>query len=429
MLQNVTADPPSNPASATLTTARAMLLVFLPFAGGYFLSYMVRSLNAVIAPQLIAEIGLTAGDLGLLTSAYFFTFAAFQLPLGVLLDRYGPRRVQSALLLVAALGALLFSMGGSREALMLGRGLIGLGFAGGLMSSFKAITLWFPEQRWPLVNGCFLAMGGLGAIFATRPVEFLLGYTDWRGIFLGACLVVVAVSSVIFLVVPEQPRSGTAMTLRRQLAGLGIVFRDRFFWRLLPVSSSTMGAGLAIQGLWAGPWLHDVAGFDRGQVAGTLFALTLGMTFGMVASGVIAEALGRLRISVFQVLCGGTLLFILLQGLFVFEVAVGAVWPWVAFGFLSNLAVLAYPLLSSHFDLRYSGTANTGLNVIVIGGAFGIQYGIGAIIDLWPQQPGGGFAPPAYAAAFGIMLALQVLTFLWVLVPGRRRARTTEAAS
>ncbi|MBI3992039.1 MAG: MFS transporter [Candidatus Lambdaproteobacteria bacterium] len=427
-MPNVTADPSSQPPSAALSTGRAVLLVFLPFAGGYFLSYMVRSLNAVIAPQLIGEIGLTAGDLGLLTSVYFITFGAFQLPLGVLLDRYGPRRVQSALLLLAALGALLFSLGHSRESLLVGRGLIGLGFAGGLMSSFKAITLWFPQQRWPLVNGCFLAMGGLGAIFATRPVEFLLGYTDWRGIFLGACVVVVAASSLIFLVVPEKPRSGPAVTLKRQVAGLGIVFRDRFFWRLMPISSSTMGTGLAVQGLWAGPWLHDVAGFDRGRVAGTLFALTVGMTVGMVGSGLITEALGRLRISVFQVLCGGTMLFILLQCMFVFELAVGAVWPWVAFGFLSNIAVLAYPLLSSHFDLRYSGTANTGLNVLVIGGAFGVQYGIGAIIDLWPPLPGGGFAPPAYAAAFGIILALQALTFLWVLVPEGRGSKADAKA-
>ena len=143
---------------------RLVAVVVLPFAGGYFLSYLYRSTNAIIAPQLVTEIGLSAGDLGLLTSAYFFAFAAVQLPLGVLLDRFGPRRVQSALLLFAALGAVVFAGGQNRETLAFGRALIGLGVAGSLMSSFKAITIWFPERRWPLINGCFMAMGGLGAV-------------------------------------------------------------------------------------------------------------------------------------------------------------------------------------------------------------------------------------------------------------------------
>ena len=159
--------------------------MFLPFAGGYYLSYLYRSVNAVIAEDLSADVGLSASDLGLLTSAYFVAFAAFQIPLGLLLDRYGARKVHGLLLLLAALGALGFALGDGLLQLWLARALIGLGVAGGLMAALKAITQWFPESRWPVVNGCFLAMGGLGAMSATAPVEALLQVTDWRGIFVG----------------------------------------------------------------------------------------------------------------------------------------------------------------------------------------------------------------------------------------------------
>ena len=148
-----------------------LLRVFIPFALGYFLSYLFRTVNAVIAPDLVRDIGVDPASLGLLTSAYFLTFAAFQLPLGVLLDRYGPRRVEAVLLLFAAAGAFAFARAETLNGLLLGRALIGLGVSACLMAAFKAYTLWFPKEKWPLVNGFQMAAGGLGALAATAPVE------------------------------------------------------------------------------------------------------------------------------------------------------------------------------------------------------------------------------------------------------------------
>ena len=158
--------------------------VFVPFALGYFLSYLYRVVNAVIAPDLVRDVGLDANHLGLLTSAYFLTFAAFQLPLGILLDRLGPRRTEAALLLIAAAGAFVFASAESAAGLIAGRALIGLGVSACLMAAFKAFVVWFPSQRLPLVNGCQMAAGGLGALAATAPVEAALAFTDWRGVFL-----------------------------------------------------------------------------------------------------------------------------------------------------------------------------------------------------------------------------------------------------
>ena len=240
----------------------AILLVFLPFAGGYFLSYVYRTVNAVIAGRLVADLSLDASDLGLLTATYFLTFAAFQIPLGLLLDRFGPRRVQSFLLLFAAFGAALFAFAPSLGLLTVGRAFIGLGVSGALMASFKAITLWFPKARWPLVNGCFLASGGLGAIGATVPVELLLGATDWRGLFAGLSLATALIALLIFKVVPEKGEVGQAHSLQEAVSGLLEIYSNRFVWRILPFAVVFQAVSLSLQGLWIGPWLRDVAGFS-----------------------------------------------------------------------------------------------------------------------------------------------------------------------
>jgi len=410
----MTADThPSHP-----TLPRLLLVVFAPFAGGYFLSYLFRSTNAVIAPQLTAEIGLDAGDLGLLTSTYFLAFAGFQLPLGLLLDRYGPRRVQSVLLLSAALGAVLFAVGDSLLTLAVARGLIGLGVAGGLMASFKAITLWFPKDRWPLVNGCFMAIGGLGAVAATRPLEEALHLTDWRGVFLGLAVITVVVALTIRLAVPERPIDGARDSLAEQVAGLGRVFSSLLFWRVAPLTITTMTANLAIQGLWAGPWLRDVGGLGRDAVADTLFWLAAAMTVGFVLTGVIADACTRRGIPLSRVIIGFTALFMASQALIVFELAPASAVPWIAFGLLANGAALVYPLLNGHFPLALSGRVSTGMNTLAFFGAFAGQYLMGAAIDLWEPLADGGYQADAYRAVFGGILVLQLLSLVWYAVTG-----------
>lgn len=419
---NTTPDDAQAGAPAAIGIPRAVATVFLPFAGGYYLSYLYRSVNAIIAEPLVRDIGLGAADLGLLTAAYLLAFALFQVPLGVLLDRFGPRRVQSCLLLSAALGAFVFSRGETREVLLLGRALIGLGVAGGLMASFKAITLWFPRERWPLVNGCFLSMGGLGVISATVPVEMLLHVTDWRGIFVGLSLATVCASLVIYLIVPEKPATARPPALAEQVESLRRIYRDRLFWRLAPMAMACMAASMAIQGLWIGPWLRDVAGLDRAGVAEYLLANAASMTVGFIAGGLVADLLGRIGIGLVKVMGGGVLLFMAAQAAIISEVDPTGVWPWVLFGLTGNLTVLAYPQLSRHFPVEYAARANTGLNVLVFGGAFFAQYAMGAIIDLFPAAPGGGYADAAYRTAFGSFLALQAAAFLWFIAAGRRGA-------
>src|SRR5688500_15084750 len=165
--------------------AKTLLVVFCPFAAGYFLSFFFRNVNAVISMDLAGEFELSPSDLGFLTSMYLLAFAAFQLPLGVLLDRYGPRRVVAALLCVAASGALIFALARDFTMLSVGRALLGLGVSAGLMGAIKAFTLWFPLSRLATLNGLYLAAGGIGGLSATAPAEALIGEFGWRALFFG----------------------------------------------------------------------------------------------------------------------------------------------------------------------------------------------------------------------------------------------------
>jgi len=194
--------PPTAPRT-TLAMARLIATVFVPLAAGYYLSYLFRTINALISSQLTSDLALSPAQLGLVTSAYFLTLAALQVPIGVWLDRYGPRRVQSVLMLVAAAGAALFGVAESFLALVLARLLIGFGVAAALMAGLKAIVLWFPKERVALANGCMVMLGALGAVTATAPAELLLHWTGWRGMFELLAAATAASAGLVYFVVPE----------------------------------------------------------------------------------------------------------------------------------------------------------------------------------------------------------------------------------
>ena len=254
------------------TFATLFLRVFLPFALAYFLSYIFRGVNAVIFPYLERDIGITAGDLGLLTSAFFLFFAGCQPVLGVMLDRYGPRRVQVVLLAMAAAGSALFGLSLSLGELIVARVLIGLGFAGGLMAAIKAITLWYPPERWGLITGFHMMAGGLGSMAATLPVEWSLSVVSWQGLFFwlaGFCL---ATSAILFVVVPERAgppgaHSDKGGTLAEQFRITGTVLTDGFYWRIQPLLAVQQLAFIGCISLWIGPWLRDVGGIADKEAA------------------------------------------------------------------------------------------------------------------------------------------------------------------
>ncbi len=418
----------NGPVRATLiTSSRFFPMIYVltlgPFAFSYLLSYLLRAVNAVVAPDLVRDVGLDAAELGVLTAAYLLAFAAFQLPLGVLLDRYGPRRVQAGLLVVAAVGSALFSIGTDFFTLTVARALIGLGFAGGLMAAFKSIVQIVPENRRALANATIMAFGGLGIVLASKPTQIVVAAYGWREVFFGLSLIILAAAVAIILVVREAPPSLKTVSFKAQLRGVGEVFGNRLFWRVAPVAMLTAGGHLGFQTLWAGPWFRDVAGLDRDGVAGALFAMGVAFLTGVLLTGIIADWFVRRGISLLTVMACVLVLFIgseiiLMMGPNPFTLA-----AWMVFAMTGQGSILAYPWLSSYFGANLSGRANTAINLLIFTFAFLTQTLVGWIIDVYPAAPGGGYDPEAYGVSFAVLISAQLVGFLWFLRAARELSR------
>jgi predicted MFS family arabinose efflux permease len=402
-----------------MATWRLAWTVLVPFGVCFFISNYYRSMNAVLSPRLMSDLQLTATNLGLLTSVYFFTTALFQLPLGLLMDRYGPRRVQGALIALASAGVLIFAVGRHLPVLIFGRAIMGIGAAGALMTSFQAVMLWFPAQRWPLLNGLVLSAGGLGALAATLPTELVLHVTDWRHLMLGVAVASLVASALIFGIVPERVIDRASGTLREQLRGVVHVYSDRLFLRIAPVYAMTVGGNLAFQGLWAGPWLKDVAHLSSSQVARGLLVVAVLQTIGYVFIGWLAGVLGKHGIGLAQIIGTGTFLFIVTQAGLLLPTGHARWAVLLGMGLLANINLLSYPLLAQNLPAGLMGRANTALNFFVFLGAFFLQYAVGALIDLFEPVAPTTYPPLAYQAAFAVMCVFQAASWIWFLIPGK----------
>jgi MFS family permease len=401
-----------------------ILRVFLPFTIGYYLSYLFRTISAVTAEPLTAEFSLSPSSLGLLTSAYFFTFAVAQIPIGVFLDRYGPRQVQAVLLVIAAGGAALFGASDGFLSLLAGRALIGLGVAAALAAGLKATVLWFPNERVALVNGWMVMLGALGAVTATTPAESLLAWMGCRGLFEWLAMATTVAAAAVYLLVPEAPPSPSAAK-SHPFAGLREIYTDPRFWRLAPLSATTIGTAWALQGLWAAPWFRDVEGLDRAALVNHLLAMAVALSIGALLLGVLATRLRRRNVEPQAIVGAVAALLITVQTALILRWPLPSYILWCLIAAAGAVTVLSYAVLANHFPKELAGRANAALNVIHIGGAFVVQELIGIIIERWPAE-GAHHPMIAYQVAFGVDLALQLAAWIWFMWP---RAQTAVMGS
>ena len=395
--------------------------VFLPFAFGYFLSYLFRVVNAVIAPDLVADLNINPSQLGLLTATYFIAFASSQLPLGILLDKFGPRIVESFLLIFAGIGAFIFAKSQTLTGVIIGRAFIGFGVSACLMAAFKSYVLWFPEKLWPRINGFQMAAGGLGALSATTPVEWLMNITDWRGLFLLLAILSFFSALGVFLIVPEKKSQKNQDSFSLQIKGINQVFKSRNFWRIAPLTAMTQASFLALQGLWAGPWLRDIAGMPRSEIGIVLFWAAVAMTSGFVCLGYIAENLAQRGISILYTAVTGMSIFMAIQIFIAFQIPIAPIFLWILFSFFGTSGILSYAVLSSNFPRTLSGRVTTSINLLVFVAAFILQWLVGAIINLWEVSSAGNYHPSGYQAGFLTILGLQAAGLAWCLFPGFKK--------
>jgi predicted MFS family arabinose efflux permease len=364
----------SQPGSAWLKGLPAVL-VFGLFAFAYLLSFAMRSVSAVIAPEMVHDFQLTNAQLGSLGSAYFLAFAALQLPLGIWLDRFGSRRTHATLLLLSVLGCVLFASAQSTAMLWVGRGLMGAGVAGALMAALKAFRFWYPPQRQQSLAAWMLMTGSLGALSATVPARWLINLVGWRG------------------VLPRDEERFSAQAAGQGLqsnagapaslwGGYQAVFRDRYFWRFALLSLVTHASFVSVQSLWAGPWLIQVSGYSAERAAQILLLFNLTLMVGFLLVGVLMPWVRRRGWSMVRMTAIGVAIVIVLQ----LAIALNQ-WPigwllWPIFAFASTFMAMIQPHVSLTFPAALTGRAYTAYNLLIFLGIFGWQWLFGVIIDL-----------------------------------------------
>ena len=400
------------------TAHKLWLRLFVPFAAGYFLSYLYRTVNAVLGPVLARELNLGDNALGLLTSTYFLAFGAAQLPLGMLLDRFGPRRVEAGLLLLAAAGAATFALADELGGLAIGRALIGLGVSACLMASFKAFAQWFPPERQASLTGLIMAAGGLGALAASKPLELALGFASWRQIALTLAAITLLVAALLWFLVPDKANEAKGAGFAEQLAGVKSIFSSAHFWRYAPMGFCFTGGFMAVQGLWASRWMMVLEGMDGAAVGSRLTLISGAMLGGFLFMGFFATALVHRGIKLEKIYLGAMLLALACFALIAGQPTLAGNLLWPVLGACFSLSNISYSLVAQAFPPAMSGRANTALNLLVFAGAFGLQWGIGVLVDL--LQANGWAGDAAFRAAFYSLLGAQVLALGWLLRPGHR---------
>jgi len=399
--------------------------VYSAFAAAYLLSYLFRTANAVISPELSRDLALNPSALGLLTSAYFLAFAAMQLPVGMLLDRYGPRRVEPVLLGIASLGSFLFAYAETILGLTMARALIGLGVCACLMAPLKAIATWYPPEKQASLSGWIMVAGASGVLAATAPLEFALRFTSWRIVFIALGFCTLAAAVAIWWRVPDIPKPQGSVGLAAQWSGVRSVFRHPRFWWIAPLAAVGMGSFMAVQGLWAVPWLLEVEGETRPGAAQHLLAMSIVIIALYVALGIMGTRLARRGVHARHLFaCGFTVNTLALSAI-ILRVPGSYVW-WSLYGLGASVNVLAFAVLTEGFGRELAGRTNTALNLLMFASSFLAQWGIGVIVDAtrvaFALDEAGGLR-----AAFALILVLLIASNTWFVWGWRQHAAKHES--
>jgi predicted MFS family arabinose efflux permease len=398
----------------------------LPLAGLNFVNQASRTLIATIGPLLAVEFALSASELGLLAAMFFAAYGAAQLPVGLAIDVWGARRVQTVLALVAASGFLLCALATGPLGLAVGRVVTGFGISAGLIAMLKVNTQWYPKERVAGLTGLGVFVGAMGSVAATVPAALLVPLLGWRGVFLLLGAMAIAVSAWIFLSVPDRGPGPAAprRSLFAETREFGRIFAHPAFVRLAPAIALLSAMNFTYQGLWAGPWLRDVAGLDDQGRATLLLVYAVGLMLGSAGLGQAASVLQRRGWSAMA------MPFAAIGGMAVVQAAlilVPATDPlllgvlWFLFAFFGAGGPAGYAAVGQRFGAELAGSVATAINVAMLVMVFALQNATGWILDLWPRTATGGWASSGYGWALAMTLALQLASIAWMLRPERGR--------
>jgi type III secretion system YscQ/HrcQ family protein len=407
-----------------------IMVGFLPLAFGYFLSVLFQGIDSLVADDLMTDLAIGKGTLGILTAAFPLAFAACLLPSGIAIDRFGPRTVQPVMMGVTALGALIFSLSTGPFGLLIGRTLLGAGTASALLAGMKAIVTWFPRERLGLVTGCLITVAGLGALAVADPAALFVRAYGWRALFILLAALATLCGILALLLVPE-PATVTG-DVPDQDHGLPFVLRDPIFRRFAPLAAIVVGTVWAIQGQWVADWLAAANGglkftdiiTDISSIITNISFIAVGQTAGALVWGGLADWAVRKGRSAASVFVGAVALCVCIQVAAVGGIALPTSIVWGAL-VAGAAAMLPFVVLLTHFPQAYAARACASVVVLQFVATLFIQSAVGSVVAIWPHEASGQTSATAYAMAFMVPIALQLAALAWFLFP---RPETRDGA-
>jgi flagellar motor switch/type III secretory pathway protein FliN/nitrate/nitrite transporter NarK len=408
-----------------------ILVGFLPLTFGCFLSFLFQRIDPIVADDVTADLALGDFTLGILTAASLLAFAACLLPSGIAIDRFGPRIVQSVMMGVTALGALIFSLSAGPFSLAIGRMLLGVGTASALLAGMKAVATFFPHERLGLATGCLVTVAGLGGLAAAEPAALFVRAYGWGTLFI-LLAALAAICAVVTALVPA-PAAVTG-DVPDQDHGLPFVLSDPVFRRFAPLAAVVVGTAWAIQGQWVIGWLAAGNGLKLTDIVANISLIAVGQTLGALVWGVLADLAVRRGLSAANVFVGAVALCAFIQLAAVVGIAVPTSIVWGAL-LTGTAGMLPFVVLLTHFPQAYVARACASVIVLQFVASLFIQWVMAVVFAIWPHEASGQTSATAYAIAFMVPIAFQLAALAWFLFPrsatqdGARRAAAADSAA
>ncbi len=396
-----------------LLSRNKAVAVFLVFALGYFVSTLIRAITATLSPVFSTELGLSAGDLGLLAGGYFLGFAAMQLPNGYFLDKYGPKKVILFFLTIAFLSIIAFSKSENFFSLLLSRILIGVGVSVCLMAPLTGYRRWLPVDQQQRANAWMLMTGALGMLASTLPVQLLLPEIGWRNIFLILAGLIFTTIILITFIIPFWAKTETPIE-DQGFSSYKIIWTHPYFLSLLPLGFFNYGGLQALQTLWAGPWMTNVSGFSPMQAATNLFWVNFSMLLTFFIWGFIYPYFHKRGISSDTIMVRCVPISFLALGFIIYSGTNVNGFHFALFLIGSVFVSLAQPAVGMAFPNAIAGKALSSYNLILFLGTFVVQWVIGILIDVFKSY---GFDTlQSYQAAFSVFAVCCILSYFYFVL-------------
>ncbi|MBC8513331.1 MAG: MFS transporter [Candidatus Thioglobus sp.] len=395
------------------------ITVFFAFAFGYFLSCLLRAITATLSPVLTLEFDLMAADLGLLAGGYFLGFASVQIPLGYLLDKFGPKKIVSSFLLIAFIGTVSFALTQSFSGLLVSRILIGVGAGACLMAPLTGYRIWFEENQQQRANSWMLMIASLGFLSSTLPVQLLLPTLGWRWIFGGvAALILISIILMLAFIPKWNHQKDKSLENPLKSGSLADVWKNKFFISVIPMGLFNYGGLMAIQTLWAGPWMIRVAGYTPLESATGLFWINITMLISFFLWGYFLPRITNLGFSALKILTVGLPISFLVM-LFIIILGSKAGAFYITLFILSSIFLsVVQPAVGLSFQSNLAGKALTSFNLLIFLGAFIMQWFIGLIIDL--VKSFGYTEIIGFKTAFSVFLFLSLTSYIFFLIINKK---------